>query len=341
MVNFPERLNVELSRSPIFIALRGCRAATARLVSACLHTLPLGLMLAAVATPVTGATSFSADSVTVAHHVLGAESYRVAMVLPAQRHTPLPLILVQHGSSPTESFGTCPWLGSNKDCVKTDVFSKELVAQALQAGFAVAVIDAFSELGVSNRDKTQFPNATNYALHLRRILRSDARFDQSRIYYTGFSYGGASVLGVISRPTESFRAIAPVEAGCQFQPSGRRLPYPVLFVLGDRSHYPPKPCLYLQKALQDAGSDARAVVLEGADHNFGIGATRSGPSQSLNGCTDNAVIVEGRTWLHLNGQPTTREDAIRTCTTFVGFSSQDSTLLPKAVEHVVSFFKNH
>ena len=341
MVNFADRLNLELSRSPILVALRACRAAIARLVSACLHALPLGLILAAVAAPVTGATSLSADSVTVTHHVTRAEHYRVAMVLPAQRDTPLPLILVQHGSSPTESFGTCPLFGSNKDCVKTDVFSKELVAQALQAGFAVAVIDAFSELGVSSRDKTQFPDATRYAVHLRQVLRGDARFDQGRIYYTGFSYGGASVLGVISRPAESFRAIAPVEAGCQIQPSGRRLPYPVLFVLGDRSHYPPKPCLDLQKALQDAGADARAVVLEGADHNFGIGASRSGSSRSLNGCTDNPVIVEGRTWRHLNGQPTTREEAMRTCTTFVGVSSQDSTLLPKAVEHVVSFFKDH
>ena len=330
-----------MSRSPALYAHRSFRASIVRMMSGCIETLALGLMLTSMAAPVAGAASVSADSVTVAHYVTRSENYRVAMVLPVQRDTPLPLILVQHGSSPTESFGTCPLFGSNKDCVRTDVFSKELVAQALQAGFAVAVIDAFSELGVSNRDKTQFPNATHYALHLRKILRGDARFDQGRIYYTGFSYGGASVLNVISQPTELFRAIAPVEAGCQIQPSGRRLPYPVLFVLGDRSHYPPKPCLHLEKALQDAGSDTRAVVLEGANHNFGIGASRSGPSRSLNGCTDNPVIVEGRTWRHLNGQPTTREDAMRTCTTFVGVSSQDSTLLPKAVEHVVSFFKEH
>ena len=237
--------------------------------------------------------------------------------------------------------GHCPLLGSKKDCVKTDVFSKELVTQAVTAGFAVAVIDAFSELGLTSQDKSRFPNATRYAFALLKALRGDARFDLARIYYTGFSYGGASVVTVINFPEVSFRAIAPVEAGCQIQPAGRRLPYPVLFVMGDRSHYPPPPCLHLQKALQDAGSDAQAVVLQGADHNFGVSVARSGPSRSLNGCTNNPVIVEGRTWRHLDGQVTTPEGAVKTCTTFVGYASQDATHLPKAVEYVVSFFKTH
>jgi hypothetical protein len=132
-----------------------------------------------------------------------------------------------------------------------------------------------------------------------------------------------------------------VEAGCQIQPAGRRLRYPVLFVLGDRSHYPPQPCLHLTKALQQAGTDAQAVVLEGADHNFGVGPVRSGPSSTLNGCTDNPLIVDGTGWRHLNGQRTDREEAMRTCTTFIGYGSQDATLLPMAVEHVVAFFKHH
>ena len=299
------------------------------------------LALAIVAAPAAGASPSSSASITVEHHTAGAERFRVAFVLPERRDPPPPLILVQHGSSPTESMGSCPLFGSKKDCVKTDVFSKELVAQAVAAGFAVAVIDAFSELGLSTQDKTRFPNATRYALALLNALKGDARFDPTRIYYTGFSYGGASVVSVIPYPAAPFRAIAPVEAGCQIQPAGRRLPYPVLFVLGDRSHYPPPPCLHLQKSLADAGSDARAVVLQGADHNFGVGVVRSGPSRSLNGCTDNPVIVDGPSWRHLDGRPTTREDAMKTCTTFVGYGSQDATLLPKAVEHVVSFFKAH
>ena len=280
-------------------------------------------------------------SVRVEHHVAGAEKFRVAFVMPGQPASPLPLIVVQHGSSPTESLGTCPLFGSKQDCVRTDIFSTELVRQAVAAGFAAAVIDAFSELGVSNQDKTRFPNATRYAVSLVNALRADTRFDVTRIYYTGFSYGGASVLGAISLPAAPFRAIAPVEAGCQIQPAGRRLRYPVLFVLGDRSHYPPQPCLHLTKALQGAGTDAQAVVLEGADHNFGVGPVRSGPSRTLNGCTDNPVIVDGTGWRHLNGQRTDREEAMRTCTTFIGYGSQDATLLPTAVEHVVAFFKRH
>ena len=291
---------------------------------------------------VTGVTRAQiASPVRVEHYTVEAQTYRVAFVLPDAAQAPLPVVIVQHGSSPTESMGDCPIWGARKHCVKTDVFSKELTAQALAAGFAVAVIDAFSELGVSSRDKTRFPNATLYALHLHTILRSDPRFDASRIYYTGFSYGGHSVLGVLHRRDAPFRAIAPVEAGCQIQPSVRRVSYPVLFVQGDLSHYPPKPCLHLQKALQDAGSNDQAVVLEGGNHNFGVGPSRSGPSRTLNGCTDNPVIVEGATWRHLDGRPTNRSQAMETCTTFVGFASDDITLMPKAVQQVVAFFQTH
>jgi len=274
---------------------------------------------------------------TIQHYQVSAESYRVAFFIPTGA-VAAPLIISQHGSSPTESYGQCPFFGSRKNCVMTDVFTKELIRQATKAGFAIAVIDAFSELGVSSADKTKFPNATRYAVHLRDAIRSDSRFDQSRIYYTGFSYGGAAVMNVLHNRVAHFKAIAPVEAGCQFQPSGRLVPYGVLFVLGDRSHYPPKPCIYLQQALHAQGVDARAVVIAGANHNFGVGPNNSGPSRTLNGCTDNHVIIDGPTWRHVDGRLTNREDAIAACTTRVGYGSDDLEKMPEAVRHVVQFF---
>jgi len=178
----------------------------------------------------------SSDPVlSIQHYQVSAESYRVAFFVPSGEGS-YPLIIAQHGSSPSEKYGQCPLFGSRKNCVMTDVFTKELVRQATRGGFAVAVIDAFSELGVSSADKTRFPNATRYAVHLRDAIRSDLRFDQSRIYYTGFSYGGHSVMNVLHDRVAHFKAIAPVEAGCQIQPAGRLVPYGVLFVLGDRSH---------------------------------------------------------------------------------------------------------
>jgi dienelactone hydrolase len=297
----------------------------------------IAVVISFLAMPGARVQASSSPVLSIQHYQVSAESYRVAFFVPSGEGS-FPLIIAQHGSSPTEAYGQCPLFGSRKNCVMTDVFTKELVLQATQVGFAVAVIDAFSELGVSSADKTRFPNATRYAVHLRDAVRSDSRFDQSRIYYTGFSYGGHSVMNVLHDRVAHFKAIAPVEAGCQIQPASRPVPYGVLFVLGDRSHYPPKPCLYLQQALHAQGADARAVVIEGANHNFGVGASKTGPSRSLNGCTDNHVIIDGPTWRHLDGRPTNRKDAVEACTTLVGYSSNDIEKMPEAVRYVVKFF---
>ncbi|MEY3669094.1 MAG: hypothetical protein RL258_489 [Pseudomonadota bacterium] len=284
-----------------------------------------------------GVRASTAPVLTIEHFQIAGESYRVAFFVP-NGQAAAPLVISQHGSSPTEPYGQCPLFGSRKDCVMTDVFTKELVRQATEEGFAVAVIDAFSELGATSADKTRFPNATKYALHLRDAIRTDSRFDQARIYYTGFSYGGHSVMNVLHDRVAHFKAVAPVEAGCQIQPIARSVPYAVLFVLGDRSHYPPKPCLYLQQALVAQGVDARAVVIAGANHNFGLGASKTGPSRSLNGCTDNHVIIDGRNWRHVDGKATNRKDAVEACTTLVGYSSNDIEKMPEAVGYVVKFF---
>lgn len=301
---------------------------------------PLVLLVIALAcwTGIVSRAEASSEPIpTIQHFQISNESYRVAFFIP-KNNVALPLIISQHGSSPKESFGQCPIFGSRKNCVMTDVFTKELIRQATKEGFAVAAIDAFSELGVSSADKTRFPNATRYAINLRGALRSDPRFDQSRIYYTGFSYGGHSVVNVLHNRVAHFKAIAPVEAGCQIQPNARLVPYGILFVLGERSHYPPKPCLYLQQALHAQGADARAVVIPGANHNFGVGDSKTGPSRSLNGCTDNHVIIDGQNWRHVDGKSTNRKDAVEACTTLVGSSSDDIKKMPEAVSHVLSFF---
>ena len=304
------------------------------------HYRPFALIVIALSCWVGLASQVQASSdpmPTIQHYQVSAESYRVAFFIPTGV-VAAPLIISQHGSSPTESYGQCPIFGSRKNCVMTDVFTKELIRQATKEGFAIAVIDAFSELGANKADKTKFPNATQYAVHLRGAIRSDPQFDQSRIYYTGFSYGGHSVVNVLHNRAADFRAIAPVEAGCQIQPIARMVPYGVLFVLGDRSHYPPKPCLYLQQALKAQGADARAVVIAGANHNFGLGASKTGSSRSLNGCTDNHVITDGKNWRHVDGKPTNRNDALEVCTTLVGYSSDDIAKMPEAVTYVVKFF---
>jgi predicted peptidase len=171
---------------------------------------------------------------------------RAALYIPDMGSAPYPLVITQHGSSPEVKLGKCPVFGRSEDCVKTDVFSSKLLKSALEKGFAVAVIDAFSDIGAGKDNKLAFPDATSYAHALREKLVQDARLDPERFFYTGWSYGGHSVLNtMLYRTQDRWRAIAPVEAGCQFQPAAKTLPYPVLFVMGAESHYPPKPCLYL------------------------------------------------------------------------------------------------
>jgi hypothetical protein len=96
--------------------------------------------------------------------------------------------------------------------------------------------------------------------------------------------------------------------------------------------------LYLQQALKAEGADARAVVIAGANHNFGLGASKTGPSRSLNGCTDNHIITDGSNWRHVDGKPTNRKDAVEACTTLVGYSSNDIEKMSEAVSHVLRFF---
>ena len=84
---------------------------------------------------VTGVTRAQiASPVRVEHYTVEAQTYRVAFVLPDAAQAPLPVVIVQHGSSPTESMGDCPIWGARKHCVKTDVFSKELTAHAQRPG---------------------------------------------------------------------------------------------------------------------------------------------------------------------------------------------------------------
>jgi len=149
---------------------------------------------------VTGVTRAQiASPVRVEHYTVEAQTYRVAFLIPDAAQAPLPVVIVEHGSSPTEPIGDCPIWGSRKNCVKTDVFSKELTAQAVAAGFAVAVVDAFSELGVSSRDKTQFPNATRYALHLHTVYRLGQRRHHAD------AQGGPSRRDLFSEPLSAQR----------------------------------------------------------------------------------------------------------------------------------------
>jgi hypothetical protein len=271
---------------------------------------------------------------------------RAALFFPENAKFPVPLIITQHGSSPEESLGKCSFFKLLDTCVKTDVFSVRILNEGLKNGFAVAVVDAFSDIGANKHSKNRFPDATSYAHVLRDILVNDSRINSERIFYTGFSYGGYSVLHTFRESDEKrWRAIAPVEAGCQIQPAAKKLPYSVLFVQGAESHYPPKPCLYMHEELKKHGTDSHAIVIDKVDHHFSFGPSRSGPSMSLNGCTDNHIIIEQDSLRFRDGTPAVGGrgpgSAVAKCTTNIGFGGGYPHKLNEAVSHVIEFFKKN
>ena len=161
------------------------------------------------------------------------QKVRAVLFFPKEKKEQYPLIITQHGSSPNIRIGECSLFGGAK-CAVTDTFSEKIIEEGTKAGFAVVAIDAFTELGVSKADKTRFPPAWRYAIRLKTLLSNDDRIQADATFYTGWSYGGASVTRALSieEIRQPWKAIAPVEAGCQFQHVPIKQAYPILFVMG-------------------------------------------------------------------------------------------------------------
>lgn len=257
---------------------------------------------------------------------------------PKTGSAPYPVIITQHGSSPKINFKN----GKGR----TDIFSKTVIDQGTENGFVVIAIDAFYDRNLNSSTKPQFPNASNYAIDLKKLLVADARFDASKLFYTGWSYGGLMVTEALDQRNLNdpipWKAVAPSEAGCQFQPKAVKVPFPVMFVLGEESHYPPKPCLYYAAKLTEQGTQVETVVIPKANHHYSTyGRGRFGQSLSLNGCTDNPVIKDGGTWTFANGQPTTRLEANKQCSTQRGGDGGAEDKLGKSVNYIIKFFAKH
>jgi dienelactone hydrolase len=257
--------------------------------------------------------------------------------LPIGSTTRLPVIITQHGSTQDKTFK------SGKG--KTDAYSQQIIDKGLAQGFAVVAIDAFYPRNTQAKDKEQFPAAQFYALTLRNMLASDSRFDPERIFYTGFSYGGQMVIETLmplAAPYRSlrWRAIASAEGNCQIQPKAPSVAPPSIFVLGELSHYPPKPCIYLSEQLKKAGNISQHVTIPGASHYYSLTGVKDviANSRTLNACTDNPVIRENQLVRHLDGTPTDLATAFKTCSSNRGHTRGNEEKLDEATDHVIKFF---
>jgi len=261
--------------------------------------------------------------------------------LPTGSTTRLPVIITQHGSTQDKFFK------SGKG--KTDVYSQQIIDKGLAQGFAVVAIDAFYPRNTKATEKELFPAAQFYALTLRNLLASDNRFDPERIFYTGFSYGGQMVIeALMPLPSQyrnaRWRAIASAEGNCQIQPKARADSPPSIFVLGELSHYPPKPCMYLSDQLKQAGNVSQHVTIPGASHYYSLTGVRDVVAnyRALNACTDNPVIRENHQLArHLDGTPTDLATAFKTCTSNRGHTRGNEEKLGEATDHVIRFFNQY
>ena len=88
----------------------------------------------------------------------------VEISLPKDIEGKLPVIITQHGSTRD---------GKKIKDGAIDEYSKRVIEEGIKQGFAVAAIDAFYNKQIKATNKTVFPNATEYANSLRKILVQD------------------------------------------------------------------------------------------------------------------------------------------------------------------------
>ena len=235
----------------------------------------------------------------------------VEISLPKDIEGKLPVIITQHGSTRD---------GKKIEDGAIDEYSKRVIEEGIKQGFAVAAIDAFYKKQVKATDKTVFPNATEYANSLRKILVQDGRFDKNKIFYTGFSYGAEQVLKTIGAPFNNqnpsvWRAAVAAEPGCNSFHEPVKLNFSMLIIKGEESHYYIEPCKILEKEMLKKGNDVSLIVLPKANHYFSTNG-KIGKGVAVNGCRYNPIIKKSDLTARMyDGSKISRKEARKKCLT--------------------------
>lgn len=263
--------------------------------------------------------------------------------IPAELHFPkngtgkLPLIITQHGS--TRDGGRI--LNGQG---RTDELSARLVKQGTDAGFAVAVLDAFEGTGIRPSDKKKFPQAHRYVAQLRTKLAAHPRIDATNMFLTGFSFGGGTALKHLDAryiaDTPGWRAVAVAEPSCGMFSEPVAAPFPVLIIKGGESHYPPAPCELYRDLLRAAGSQVSYVLIPTANHFFSENG-RIVDGVAVNGCSDNPVIRAPNGKLRFaDGTPTDPATVRSKCITNRAGAGKSREHLDFAIQKIIEFFQD-
>ena len=261
----------------------------------------------------------------------------VEISLPKDIEGKLPVIITQHGSTRD---------GKKIEDGAIDEYSKRVIEEGIKQGFAVAAIDAFYKKQVKATDKTVFPNATEYANNLRKILVQDGRFDKNKIFYTGFSYGAEQVLKTIGAPFNNqnpsvWRAAVAAEPGCNSFHEPVKLNFSILIIKGEESHYYIEPCKILEKEMLKKGNNVSIIVLAKANHYFSTNG-KIGKGLAVNGCRYNPIIKkpDGTAQMY-DGSKISRKEARKKCLTSESGKGKNRKKLDEAVKLTVDFFKSN
>ncbi len=256
---------------------------------------------------------------------------------PKKKDKKLSLIIHQHGSS-RDGLKFEKWGG------KTDEWGKRLVKKALERGYAVALLDSFYKRKLKPTDKKKFPNAVMISQELSFILSQDERFDKSKIFYTGFSYGASQVMKLQDERTaynNIFKAAVAAEPSCNIVSFPYKTNTATLIIKGEESHYHPIACEYYYKLIKKKGNKIEYVSIPKVNHFFSLNGS-IGKGIAINGCSNNIIIrYPDRTYKFADGTLIDKEEISKRCFTNESGKGKNREKLDEAINISLNFIDRY
>ena len=256
---------------------------------------------------------------------------------PKNNNKKLSVIIHQHGST-RDGLKFKKWGG------KTDEWGKRLIDKGTERGYVVALLDTFYKRKLKPTDKEKFPNSVLAALKLSYILSQDERFNKSKIFYTGFSYGAGQVMKLQderSAYNNIFKAAVAAEPSCNIVSNPYKTKTITLIIKGEESHYYPVACKYYFNMIKKMGNEIEYVSIPKVNHFFSLnGSITTG--KAVNGCSDNIVIrLPKRKFKFADGTPTSREEVLKKCYTMEAGKGRSREKLDEAIDIALNFIDKY
>jgi len=258
--------------------------------------------------------------------------------LPKKTEGKLPVIIAQHGSTRDTM--------KLKKGGKSNEFAKRIMKRGIKEGYAVVVPDLFYKKKDVGSKKTKFPNGRDALMQLKKIIMQDSRFDRDNVFYTGFSWGGALGAGFLQSgyskaPRPFWKAMSLAEPGCNIVAEPIKYDFPILFIQGEKSHYPPEPCIFYQKLINKvSGNDASLEIIKGANHFYSTDL-KEVKGTAINACSDDIVIKKkDNTFIRASGKALTKRP-IKECWGSRVIAGKNYKKLDEAIDLTINFFNKH